>query len=198
MNNSLNKHFGGAILKAAILKEQFKVSCTKMHFLREQFGISTMFWNLFWISDSRLLLISVAFVKVYSHLCAPIFIFSLSARTCFHSCLFVWMLKHQKYWYSFCWKHCDINNFLTEPWILIFITITVLQQNYEYYLPWQTFRTFKTQIMTKTRALIKLELHGSVAEWIKHQASDMFIYCEKSSNPVRGRFFINRPAVTLK
>ena len=38
--------------------------------------------------------------------------------------------------------------------------------------------------MIKTRALILLESHGSVAEQIKHEASDVLIYCEKSSNPV--------------
>ena len=47
-----------------------------------------------------------------------------------------------------------MNNFLTELWILIFIAITILQQSYEYYFPWQYYRTFKTQIMTKARALI--------------------------------------------
>ena len=50
-------------------------------------------------------------------------------------------------------------------------------------------KTFKIQITTNTRALIYLELYGSVAERIKHKASDMLTYCEKSLNPVRGRFF---------
>ena len=65
---------------------------------------------------TRLLLISLAFVKIYSDLCAPIFTFFLSVRT-FHPCVLLWILKHQKYWYSFCWKHCDMN-FITESWIL--------------------------------------------------------------------------------
>ena len=39
--------------------------------------------------------------------------------------------------------------------------------------------------MTNTRALTQLNPPGSVADWIKHEASDMFTYCEKSSNPVR-------------
>ena len=64
------------------------------------------------------------------------------------------MLKHQKYGYSFSWKHCDINNFLTESWVLIFIAITVLQQNYEYYLSWQYFKAFKAQVMINTIGLI--------------------------------------------
>ena len=80
----------------------------------------------------------------------------------------------------------------------MFITITILQENYEYYLPWQYFKTFKTKIMTKTRALILLEQHGCVAKQIKHEASLMFTYCEKSLTPVGGRFFISRPAITLK
>ena len=51
-------------------------------------------------------------------------------------------------------------------------------------------KTFKTQITTNTSALIYLGLCGSVAERIKNEASDMLTYCEKSLNPVRGRFFI--------
>ena len=39
--------------------------------------------------------------------------------------------------------------------------------------------------MTNTRALTQLNPPGSVADRIKHEASDMFTYCEKSSNPVR-------------
>ena len=39
--------------------------------------------------------------------------------------------------------------------------------------------------MTNARALILLKLHDSVAERIKHEASDAFTYHEKSSNPVR-------------
>ena len=37
-----------------------------------------------------------------------------------------------------------------------------------------------------TRALISLELHSSVTEQIKHDASDMLTYFEKSSNAVGG------------
>ena len=69
------------------------------------------------------------------------------------------MLNHQKYWY------CDMNNFLTESWILndySKIINTICRDN-----------TFKTQIMTKTRALI--EPHNYVAERIKQKASDMLI-----------------------
>ena len=44
-------------------------------------------------------------------------------------------------------------------------------------------KSFKTQITTNTRALIYLRLYDSVAKWIKHEASDMVTYCEKSSNP---------------
>ena len=106
------------MLKTTTLKEQFRVSCSEMHFLRQQLWISFMFWNVFWISDSWMLLISATFVKIYSHLCAPIFIFFLSIPTYFLLCVLVSMLKHLRYWYSFCWKHCDINNFLTESWIL--------------------------------------------------------------------------------
>ena len=51
-------------------------------------------------------------------------------------------------------------------------------------------KTSKTQITTSTRALIYLGLNGSVAKRIKHEASGMLTYREKSSNPVRGRFFI--------
>ena len=35
----------------------------------------------------------------------------LSVRIHFQLYTFVWILKHQKYWYSLCWKHCDVNNF---------------------------------------------------------------------------------------
>ena len=51
-------------------------------------------------------------------------------------------------------------------------------------------KTSKTQITTNTRALIYLELHGSVTERIKHEASGMLTYREKSSIPVSGKFFI--------
>ena len=52
-------------------------------------------------------------------------------------------------------------------------------------------KTFKAQITTNTRALIYFRLYGSLAEQIKHEASDI-TYCERSLNPVRGRFFIRR------
>ena len=38
------------------------------------------------------------------------------------------------------------------------------------------------ELMTKTRALIKLKPHGSVAKWIKHEASDLLTYREKNLN----------------
>ena len=61
-----------------------------------------------------------------------------------------------------------------------------------------SFRDFKTQIVTNTRALIYLKTYDSVAERIKHKPSDMLTYREMCLNPVRGRLFINRAAVTLK
>ena len=67
---------------------------------------------------------------------------------------------------------------MAKSWVLIFV-MTKLQ-----------LKTSKTQFATNTRAIIHLGLHGSVAEWIKHEASGMFIYREKSSNTVRDRFFI--------
>ena len=67
---------------------------------------------------------------------------------------------------------------MAKSWILIFV-MTILQ-----------LKTSKTQITTNTGALIYLELHGSVAERIKHEASSMLTYREKSSKPVIGRFFI--------
>ena len=171
LNNCLNNRFRGEILKKAVLKEQFKVSCFEMHFLREEFWSSSMFCNVFWISDSRLLLVSVAFVKIYSHLCAPILIFFLSVRTYFHLCVLVWMLKHQKYWYSFCWKYCDINNFLTESWILS------SQQYYDKIVNTNNIlqlRTFKTQLTTNTGALVWHRLYGSVAEQISQTIINIF------------------------
>ena len=51
-------------------------------------------------------------------------------------------------------------------------------------------KTSKTQITTNTRALIYLGLHGFVAEGIKHKAFGMLTFREKSSYPVRYRFFI--------
>ena len=38
----------------------------------------------------------------------PFVNFFFSARTYFHSYAFAWILKHQKYWCYFRWKHCDI------------------------------------------------------------------------------------------
>ena len=67
---------------------------------------------------------------------------------------------------------------MAKSWILIFV-MTILP-----------LKTSKTQVTTNTRALIYLGMHGSVAEQIKHEASDMLTCCEKSSNPVRSRFFI--------
>ena len=67
---------------------------------------------------------------------------------------------------------------MAKSWILIFV-MTILQ-----------LKTSKTQITTNTRALIYLELHGSVAKQIKHEASGMLTYREMSSKPVIGRFFI--------
>ena len=58
---------------------------------------------------------------------------------------------------------------MTKSWILIFV-MTILQ-----------LKTSKTQITTKTRALIYLGLHGSVAERIKQIVSGMLTYREKSS-----------------
>ena len=57
---------------------------------------------------------------------------------------------------------------MAKSWILIFV-MTILQ-----------LKTSKTQITTKTRALIYLRLHGSVAERIKHEASGMLTYSKKS------------------
>ena len=68
---------------------------------------------------------------------------------------------------------------MAESWILIFVMTTL------------KLETSKTQIATNTRALICLGLHGCVVERIKHEVSGMLTYREKSSNPVRGRFFIS-------
>ena len=70
------------------------------------------------------------------------------------------------------------NNITTKSWILIF-AMTILQ-----------LRTFKTQIITNTRALAYLELYGSVAERINHTDFNMTNYREKGFNPSRNRFFI--------
>ena len=49
-------------------------------------------------------------------------------------------------------------------------------------------RIFKTQITTNTRALVYHRLYGSVAEQIKHMASNMLSYRETSSDPIRSSF----------
>ena len=51
-------------------------------------------------------------------------------------------------------------------------------------------RTSKTEIPTNTGALIYPGPYGSVPERIKREASGMLTYRGKSSNSVRGRFFI--------
>ena len=70
------------------------------------------------------------------------------------------------------------NNIMAKSWILIF-AMTILK-----------LKTSKTQITTNVRALIHLGLHGSVTEWIKHEATGMLTYHEKSSYPVRSKFII--------
>ena len=67
---------------------------------------------------------------------------------------------------------------MAKSWILIF-AMTILQ-----------LKTSKTQVTTNTRALIHFGLRGSVARRIKHEASGMLTYREKSSNPARDRYFI--------
>ena len=71
-------------------------------------------------------------------------------------------------------------NISTKPWILIFV-MTILQ-----------LKAFKTQIATNTRALVYHRVYDSVVERIKHEASGMLTYQEKSWNPVRSRFFITQ------
>ena len=122
----------------------------------------------------------------------------INSHTSYLLKLRIWMNVKTSKVLFFCWKRFDMNNFLTESWILIFISITILQQNYEYYLRWQYFRTFKTQIMTNTRALISSKPHDPVVKRIKHEAPVFLTYCEKSSNPARVRLFNNRPALILK
>ena len=51
-------------------------------------------------------------------------------------------------------------------------------------------KNFKTQIMAKTKALVYHRLYDSMAERIKPTALNISTFCETSSNPVRGRFFI--------
>ena len=48
------------------------------------------------------------------------------------------------------------------------------------------------------RALIYDSLQSSVTERIKHEVSDISTYLQKSSNPIRSRFFHSWPAITLK
>ena len=66
---------------------------------------------------------------------------------------------------------------MAKSWMLIF-AMTILQ-----------LRTFKTQIMTYTRALVYHRLSDFVAERINHKASNIFTYREKSSNPVRSSLY---------
>ena len=54
-----------------------------------------------------------------------------------------------------------------------------------------SLRTFKTQIMTITRALVYHRLCGSVVERIKHTAFNISTYRERGSNPVRSRFSVS-------
>ena len=61
------------------------------------------------------------------------------------------------------------NNITAKLWMLFTMTI---------------FRTFKTKIMTNAWALIQTKPPGSVAERIKHEASNMLTYREKKPNPV--------------
>ena len=70
------------------------------------------------------------------------------------------------------------NNITTKLSILTFV-MAILQ-----------LRTFKTQIITNTRALFYHGLYDSVAEGINHMAFNMLNYRGKSSNPASSRFFI--------
>ena len=147
MNNCLNERFGGAILKTVVLKEPFKVSCSETHFLREQFWSQPMLWYVFfdgaiilnfWFTAADYcgccsmlswLLISMAFVKSYSHLCAPIFIFFLSVRTYFNSSIRM-NVKTSKVLIFFLLKILYHEWFFNQ--IMKTITITTLRQNHEY------------------------------------------------------------------
>ena len=62
---------------------------------------------------------------------------------------------------------------MTKLWVLIF-DMKILQM-----------RILKAQIMAYTRALVYHKLYDSVAERIKHKASNMLTFREKGSNPVR-------------
>ena len=66
--------------------------------------------SIFWGSN---------YFKFLIHGCCFL-VWLLSILICMHPfhpyfcpCLLVWMLKYQKYWYFFCWKHCGIN---TKSW----------------------------------------------------------------------------------
>ena len=50
-------------------------------------------------------------------------------------------------------------------------------------------RTFITQIMANTIALVYHRLYDSVTERTKHEAFNIAIYREKSLNPVRSRYY---------
>ena len=109
-----------------------------MHFLRGQLN----FW--FITADSCgccfiLSGLSISVACLFLFACTHFYLLLiLSVRTYFYSCILVWMPKHQKYWYFFCWRHCDMN---TKSWIVILSHITILRQNHEYlYLSWQYHR----------------------------------------------------------
>ena len=74
------------------------------------------------------------------------------------------------------------NNIMAKLGILVFV-MTILRKNLE---------------ILKHIEVNYLRLHDSAARRIKHETSDMFTYCEKSSNLVRSRFFISQPAITPK
>ena len=74
---------------------------------------------------------------------------------------------------------------MTKSWTLIFVMI-ILQ-----------LKTSKTQITTNARALIYLELHGSVAERIKAW-SFWHAHLSRKEFTSRKRQLRSRPAVNLK
>ena len=51
-------------------------------------------------------------------------------------------------------------------------------------------------LTTKLQLKTLNKLRGSAAEWIKHGTSGMLTCREKSSNPVKGRFFITQASQT--
>ena len=146
------------------MEEQFRVSCSEMHFLREQFRSSPMFWNVFFegaiILDFCFMAAALCFYDcrlvqlVYSYLNALIFISFLSVRTYFYQCVLVWLLNIKSIdiffllktlWHEYQIMKSNImphNNITTKSLILIFF-ITILQ-----------LKTFKTQITTNTRTLV--------------------------------------------